>query len=205
MKSVVLIGYSGHAFVVYEALASQNLIVSGYTDVTKKNNNPYLLNYLGSEADETVLNTLNNYQYFVSIGNNLQRQAITSQLINVIGNPINAIHKSAIISTSCTLGFGNLMAPNAILNAQVQIGNGVICNSGSVIEHECVIDDYVHVAPGAILCGNVCVGKGSFIGANSVIKEGIKIGQNVIIGAGTVVIRNIADNQKVVGNSQRIL
>ena len=98
-----------------------------------------------------------------------------------------------------------MFAPRVVINPLVKIGNGVICNTACVIEHECIINDYVHIAPGAILCGNVTVGEGSFIGAGAVVKQGVTIGKNVIVGAGTVVIKDIVDNTKVIGNPQRII
>lgn len=205
MENIALIGYSGHAYVVFEIFFSQGQIVSAYTDIEEKKNNPYGLKWLGNESDLEVVEKLRSYSYFVGIGDNRLRRAISSKLISQIGNPENALHKTAIISRSISVGSGNMFAPGIIVNAQVKIGNGVICNTGCIIEHECVIDDYVHIAPSAVLCGGVSVGKGSFIGANSVIKEGVKIGSNVIIGAGTVVLKNIDDNQKVVGNPQRNL
>lgn len=205
MENIALIGYSGHAYVAFEIFFSQGQIVSAYTDIEEKKNNPYALKWLGNESDLEVIEKLRSYSYFVAIGDNRLRSLVSFKLISTIGNPENALHKSAIISRSINAGSGNMFAPGVIINAQVKIGNGVICNTGCIIEHECVIDDYAHIAPGATLCGNVSVGKGSFIGANAVIKEGVKIGQNVIIGAGTVVIKDIKDNQKVVGSPQRLI
>ena len=205
MENIALIGYSGHAYVVFEIFFSQGQIVSAYTDVEEKKNNPYALKWLGNESDSDVIEKLKAYSYFVGIGDNQLRSKISTKLISEIGNPENALHKSAIISRSINTGSGNMFAAGVIINSQVKIGNGIICNTGCIIEHECVIDDYAHIAPGATVCGNVTIGKGSFVGANSVIKEGVTVGQNVIIGAGSVIIRDVADNQKVVGNPHRIL
>lgn len=205
MKNIALIGYSGHAYVAFEIFCSQGMIVSAYTESSEKKENPFALKYLGSESDEAVVKTLKNYDYFVGLGDNVLRQKISSKLIPIIGEPLNALHKTAIISKSMNAGNGNMFAARVVINPLVKIGNGVICNTGSIIEHECELGDYSHIAPGAILCGNVKVGEGSFIGAGSVVKQGIKIGKNVIIGAGTVVVKDVPDGQKIVGNPQRIL
>lgn len=205
MKNIALIGYSGHAYVAFEIFFSQGQIVSAYTEVEEKPNNPYVLKWLGNENDSAVIEKLKGYDYFVSIGDNALRQKISNKLITEIALPQNALHKSAIISRSMNAGHGNMFAPRVVINPQVKIGNGVICNTGSIIEHECTIGDYVHIAPGAILCGNVSVGHGSFIGAGAVVKPGVKIGNNVIVGSGTVVISDIPDNKKVVGNPQRMI
>lgn len=205
MKNIALIGYSGHAYVAFEMFFSQGQTVSAYTDIEEKNNNPYSLKWLGDERESSVVEKLKAYTYFVSVGENKLRHKISNYLIPLLGKPENALHKTAIISRSINSGYGNMFAAGIIVNAQVKIGNGVICNTGCIIEHECVIDDYAHIAPGAVLCGSVTVGSGSFVGANSVVKEGVKIGSNVIIGAGSVVIKDVANNQRIVGNPQRIL
>ena len=80
-----------------------------------------------------------------------------------------------------------------------------IINTKASIDHDCIIEDFVHISPGAILCGNVQVGELSWIGAGSVIIQGIKIGKNVIIGAGTVVIHDVPDNVTIVGNPGKII
>lgn len=206
MRTIALIGYSGHAFVAYETFFSQGQIITAYTDRDEKSLNPYALKWLGDENNPEVIEELRSYNYFISIGDNLLRRKVSLKLIQELGtNPESALHKSAIISQSIRSGYGNMFAPRVVINPQVQIGNGVILNTGCIIEHECIIGDYAHIAPGAILCGNVSVGENSFIGAGSVIKQGIKIGKNVIIGAGAVIIRDIDDNKKIVGNPQRII
>src|SRR6185436_2983962 len=101
------------------------------------------------------------------VAHNGIREKIINQL-SIIGNPINAIHPSAVISASVKMGEGIMIAANATLNPLVQLGKGVICNTSTSIDHECIIGDFSHIAPGAVLCGNVSIGNGTFIGANSV-------------------------------------
>jgi len=92
-----------------------------------------------------------------------------------------------------------LIAANATINPLASIATGVICNTGCIIEHECVVGEFAHIGPGAVLCGNVKVGAGSFVGANAVIRQGITIGNNAMIGAGAVVVKDVSDNSTVVG------
>ena len=206
MKDIVLIGYSGHAFVIADILEKENNII-GYLDISKKNVNPYKLNYLGNEDSEGAKEMLKNSYFFVAIGNNILRHRIFEKIENSFNTrgSVKAIHRSAIISDHATIEKGVLISANATINPLAKVGKGVICNTSSVIEHECNLGPFVHVGPGAILCGAVSVGENSFIGANSVVKEGTKIGKNVVIGAGSVVLKDIVDNLTVVGNPQRTL
>lgn len=206
MTSILLIGYSGHAYVVCDVLASQNQKIIGYCDGEEKVMNPFNLRYFGSENSEHGKTILRSNDYFVAIGDNKTRKKVIENLLqNGFQNPINAIHKQSIVSKFSSIGYGALISAGAIINVLAEIGNGVICNTNCVIEHECVISDFVHIAPSAVLCGNVRVGENTFIGANSVVKQGIKIGKNVIVGAGSVVIRDIPDNVTVAGNPAKII
>lgn len=202
-KPVAIVGYSGHAYVIIDIFLNAGRLVTAYCDQEEKKENPYHLNYLGKESE--VINKLKKYDYFACVGHNGIREKIHTQLSQFLGNPINAIHPSAVISGSVKMGDGVMIAANATLNPMVEIGRGVICNTSSSIDHECIIDDFCHIAPGAVLCGNVQVGRNTFIGANSVIRQGITIGKNVTIGAGTVVIKDIPDNATVIGNPAKQL
>ncbi len=203
--SVILIGYSGHAFTVCEALLSQQIAIGGYYDLEKKADNPYHLTYLGFEEDAIESDGLLMHQYIISIGNNDVRAQKFVSLNNYGVDFVNAVHRSAIIATTAQLGRSILISTGAIINAKALLADGVICNTGCIVEHGCQIQDFAHIAPGAILCGDVSVGARSFVGAASVIKEGVRIGDDVIIGAGTVVIRDVPDGCTIVGNPGKIL
>ncbi len=202
-KPVAIVGYSGHAYVIIDILLSAGRLVTAYCDSDEKEFNPYHLEYLGKESD--VINKLKKFDFFACVGHNGIREKIHTSLSQYLGNPINAIHPSAVISSSVKMSDGIMIAANATLNPLVEIGRGVICNTSTSIDHECVIGDFSHIAPGVVLCGNVTIGRSSFIGANSVIRQGVTVGNNVIIGAGTVVVKDIPDGMTVVGNPARML
>ncbi|MFK7946514.1 MAG: acetyltransferase [Saprospiraceae bacterium] len=205
-KAVFLIGYSGHSFVICDIFLSKNIEIKGYFENVQKIRNPYELAYFGNENDKKNLELLKETDYFVAIGSNIVRSIITQKIKARLNKmPINAIHNSASISSTVVLGKGIMVGDGAIVNACVELADGVICNTQSVVEHESKIGAFSHIAPGAILCGNVKVGRQTFIGARAVIKQGVTIGDNVIIGAGTVIIKDIPSNSKVVGNPQKFI
>lgn len=202
-KPVAVVGYSGHSYVIIDILLNAGRMVTAYCDSEQKSKNPYHLNYLGKESE--VISSLQSFDYFIGVGHNGIRRKIQTQLEEYLGKPINAIHPGAIISASVEMNHGIMISANATINPLVTLGQGVICNTSCSIDHECIIEEFVHIAPGAVLCGNVKIGAGTFVGANAVIKQGVTIGKNVTIGAGTVIIRDIPDNMTVIGNPQRIL
>jgi sugar O-acyltransferase (sialic acid O-acetyltransferase NeuD family) len=205
-KPVAIIGYSGHAHTGVDILTACGYKVIAYCDNEKKKQNPFNLTYLGSEMEPAVLEKLKSYDYFIGVGNNnLLRRKIYEAVSPILGEPVNAVHPSAVISPSVKLKFGHFISANVSINAVTELGMTAVCNTGCVIEHGCIIGDFTFIAPGAVLCGDVTIGENTFVGANSVIKQGVIIGKNVIIGAGTVIIKDIPDNAKVVGNPGRII
>lgn len=197
---MILIGYSGHAFVVYGILNSTGKKVTGYCDKEEKQSNPFGLDFSGPESSEQGLKSLKQNGFFIAVGDNGIRKKIYGQLAGKDLLPVNAVHASAVVDGSAVIAeHGVMIAANATINPLAMIGTGAICNTGCIIEHECVVGDFAHVGPGAVLCGNVKVGEGTFVGANAVVRQGISIGKNAMIGAGAVVVKDVPDGATVVG------
>ncbi len=199
-KEIILIGYSGHAYVVAETSLALGYNLVGYLDKSAKEKNPFQLNYLGTENEWHGRSIL-----FPAVGDNKLRKRMI-ELVEKRGLTLcSLVDPSASISKFAQIETGTYVAPHARINALAQIGKGCIINTNATIEHECVIGNYTHIAPGAVLAGNVIVGENTFIGANSVIKQGVVIGNHVVIGAGSVVIKNIQDGETWVGNPAKKL
>ena len=202
-NSAILIGYSGHGFVIVEAAIENGIYILGYSDKQESTLNPFKLKYLGFEKEENFIGWKKNNSFILGIGDNRLRQNIAKQIEDKNQEIKTVIHSSASISSSSIVGSGTFINRNVSINALAVIGKNVILNTGCIIEHECFLEDAVHIAPGAVLAGNVFIGERSFVGANSVIKQGIVIGKDVIIGAGSVIIKDVLDGKKIVGNPSR--
>lgn len=203
---MILIGYSGHAFVVCGILHAAGKQVTGYCDVEEKELNPFNLIYIGPENSVQAMEKIIEQGYFISVGNNAIRKKIYEHFAREQVFPVNAVHPSAMIDHTAQLAaHGIMISAGVCINPLATIGTGAICNTGCIIEHECKVGDYAHIGPGAVLCGNVRIGNLSFVGAGSVIRQGVSIGNNVVIGAGAVVVKDVPDNEIVVGNPSRTL
>lgn len=189
-----LYGASGHAKVIIDILHANNQEIKALYDDNIKIKE--LLNYpvLGTTHIEGPL--------IISIGNNKIRKKIANSL-NV--EFVCTIHPSAIISPSASIDVGTVVMQGAIIQADSRIGKHCIINTGSSVDHECVLEDFVHISPHATLCGNVCVGEGTWIGAGATIIPGVKVGKWSVIGAGSVVTEDIPDYVVAVGNKCRII
>lgn len=200
-KSVIMLGMGGHSLVSIDILMKAGYVVEGYVDIVERAENPLGLRYIGN--DNYMLDHCAGDSIFIAIGSNLVRSLLFTKFCKDF-NIVNAIHPNVSIGLGVSFGAGVFISSGSVINPMVKIGDGVICNTQTSIDHECSIDDFAHIAPGVVLCGGVKIGKNTFVGANSVIKEGIKIGANVVIGAGSVIVRDVADGHTVYGNPGKI-
>lgn len=201
--NIVIIGYSGHAYVVIDAANALGIQVTHYCDINNADINPFELEYLGFEYDHDFKGWGDNYMFVLGIGDNNIRNKVARKVLSNNKQLLNIIHPAASCSDFSQMGIGNFIARQVSVNAFSKIGDFCILNTACIIDHECKLGNAVHVAPGAVLAGNVTIGDFSFIGANAVIKQGIKIGSNVLIGAGSVVLNDVPDNSKIIGNPGR--
>ena len=193
-----LFGASGHAKVVLDVLFSNNIKVLAVIDDNPKA--PYV-------STIPVVNTKafkipEGSQFIVAVGDN----AIRKKIVNKNNfHYFSAVHSDATISEFAFIEEGTIVMPQVVVNSDARIGKHCILNSRSVVEHDCVLEDYVHISPNASLAGNVFVGEGTQIGIGASVIQGIKIGKWVTVGAGAVIINDIPDNAVVVGNPGRII
>jgi sugar O-acyltransferase (sialic acid O-acetyltransferase NeuD family) len=196
MKSLILIGASGHGKVVGYIALSKGYSISFFDD----NEFAILPNFIVKKRN-LFLNE--DDQLFISIGNNYLRKKISQEYASE--SFINLFHSKSIINEDLIFGVGNVVMSGVCINSSVYIGNHCILNTSCVIEHDCVLENFVHISPNATLAGNVIVGEGSHIGIGALIIPGVKIGKWVTIGAGTVVLNDVPDYAVIVGNPGKII
>lgn len=195
---MLLYGASGHAKVLVSILRASGQEVSAIfdDDLNKKDLGtiPVIGSYDPNHQPAAPL--------IIAIGYNVIRRKVAERIQHRFGT---AIHPTALLDESVTVGEGTVVMHGAIVQAGTCLGNHVIVNTGATVDHDCYLSDFVHVAPGVTLCGSVRVGENTLIGAGSVIAPNLSIGADCLVAAGSVVTVSIPDGTTVRGNPARII
>ena len=201
-KNVIIIGAGGHAKVIADIIYKSKDNVLGFLDdnvpldtvIIKEKN----IKVIG-KIEECIkfANENPNIEYIVGIGNNETRKKIAIKYEKL--NYYTAIHPSSQIALDVEIGKGTTIMANACINTSAKVGEHCIINTGAIVEHDNIIEDYVHISPNATLCGTVKIGELTHIGAGATIKNNTNICSNCIIGAGVVVIKDINKKGTYVG------
>lgn len=203
MKDKVrLYGAGGHSQIIQSVLKQNNIEITEIYDDNPSYSHPL-------SKDVTLGIRKNNYHFphkgspfIIAVGDNLHRAEISKFLKSKF---YKVIHKSSIIDLTATIGEGTVIYAGAVIQANTKIGKHVIINTLAGVDHDNVIEDFVHISPNVTLCGLVTVGRGTHIGAGAIVIPQTKIGEWCTIGAGAVIIKDIPDYAVVVGNPGRII
>lgn len=205
MKTLAILGASGHGKVVAEAALSSGLWtrVVFYDDAwpTKKKNGQS--DIVGNT--QSLFSAHEKPEVVVAIGNNTVRRAKQSELVAEGFTVATVMHSAATVSSSAIVGRGTVVMAGAVVNAEARIGAACIVNSNAVVEHDCILGDSVHISPGACLAGGVIVGECTWIGIGASAIQLKRIGKNVMVGAGAAVVSDLPDGVTAVGVPAKII
>ena len=194
MNRLIIIGAGGHGKVI-----ADNALKNGYEKICFVDDNMTgdVMGFpiVGTSEDIECLND-GNTDFIIGIGNNAVRKNIAEKY-NV--NWVSIVHPSAQIAFNAVIGKGTVVMAGAVINVCATVGEHCIINTSSVVEHDNVIERYVHISPNAVLGGTVRIGANSHIGIGATVKNNTDICSDCIIGAGAVVIRDIKKNGTYIG------
>lgn len=198
-KQVIIIGAGGHSKVIADSIIKSGDELLGFLDDNLEKKTKIIEEYevLGKVEDSLFLQKQNKDLYFIiGIGNNYVRKGIYEKYKL---NYYTCIHPTAVIGMQVDIKEGTVIMSNVCINSNAKIGKNCIINTGSIIEHDNKIEDYVHISPNATLCGTVKIGELTHIGAGTVIRNNIQVTDNCIIGAGAVIVKNIEERGTYIG------
>lgn len=199
-REVIIIGAGGHGKVIADIIEKSNDKVFGFLD--DNCNDAEIMGYpvLGKTEDAR---RYNDKEFFIAIGNNAVRKNIACKYSEL--KFYTAIHPKAVIARDVKIGEGTCIMAGVVINPATVIGRHSIINSGSVVEHDNRLADFVHLSPGAVLCGTVAVGECTHIGAGAVIKNNVSVTENTVIGVGASVVGPIDKPGVYVGVPAKVM
>jgi len=193
MKDIILIGGGGHCKSVIDVIDQEGRFkIKGIVD------KPELLgtNVLGYSVignDSNLDSLAKKYQNAIITVGQIKSPTLRINLFNMA---INAgfkfptiISPRAYVSKYSTIGKGVVIMHDALINANVKIGDNCIINSKVLIEHDARIYDHCHISTGAIINGDVVIKNGVFVGSNSTTREGVVIDSESVKGAGSLILK----------------
>ncbi len=197
-NKLLIIGASGHGKVVADIALKMNKWQSiSFLDDDRSIKTSMGLEVMGTSDD--VLTHIDEYEIFVGIGHNTTRQKIQEKLERVGASIPVLIHPTAVIGEYVETGIGTAIMAGAVINCCISIGKGCIVNTSSTIDHDNIIEDFVHISPGVHLAGTVKVGRGSWLGIGSIVSNNVNITSGCKIGAGALVMKDIKESGTYVG------
>jgi UDP-perosamine 4-acetyltransferase len=202
-RKLIVLGAGGHGRVVADVLRLMpDCDVMGFLDADAGLWGREIAGLLVLGGDDRMTGLPAGTQFVVgigSVGNTAPRVAAFERALAHGLEPGRAIHPSATVSQSATIGPGCALMAGSIVNPHATLGANVIVNTGAIVEHDCRVGDHAHVATGARMSGDVTIGRAAHVGAGATILQQITVGDRAIVGAGAVVIRDVAPGSTVTG------
>jgi len=197
-EKLLIIGASGHGKVVADIALKMNI----WKKILFLDDDENIKSSMGIEVvgkTRDALKYVHDCNLFVGIGNNFTRKKIQNTLEAEGACIPILIHPTAVIGRDVKLESGTVVMAGVIINCCTTIGKGCIVNTSATIDHDNLIEDFVHISPGSHLAGNVTVKKGTWLGIGSLISNNINITCNSIVGAGATVVKDITESGTYVG------
>ncbi len=144
-------------------------------------------------------------QVVLAIGNNLRRLELAATWEAQAIPWGQAIHPSAVVMSSASVGGGSVVFPQAVVNSGALIGQHVIVNTGAIVEHDAVLEDGCSVGPGVCMGGRVHIARGAFISCGVTLAPRVHIGAGTVVGAGAVVVSDLPAGVLAYGVPARII
>lgn len=203
-KPVIIFGSTGIAKAALEIFNSNDIIVYGFLDDDEKTHGKEInaVSVLGSTDDHGFTKLIGQKcEAFVATDSNeLRKEYVEFLKDRRKVMPTNAVHQTATISESFSIGHGNFVNAGAILANDAKMGDHNIVNSRVTIEQEVEIGDFVQIGAGSVINSKAKLQDEVFIGSGVTVVSGVTIGKGARIGAGSVVVGDVEAGKTVFGN-----
>jgi sugar O-acyltransferase (sialic acid O-acetyltransferase NeuD family) len=201
-NGLIILGFGGHARSIADVALSIGFKSLIFIDENAKEGETFLGFKVLRDLPEDIPD---NWLFMPAAGDNQKRQNQVQFIHSIQKSIAKIISKSATVGYGAKLSAGCFVAHHAHIGPMSSIGCACIVNTGAVIEHECVVDDFSHLSVNSVLLGRSTLGKFVFLGAGTTVINGISISDQVTIGAGGVVVKSIYKSGVYVGIPAKLI
>lgn len=206
---VIIFGANALGRSAKEIFDNNEVVVYGFLDDAKPLQGKEIdtVIVLGSSDDDGFLKLIGKKcEAFVAVDDNRLRKNLVKMLHEKRKvQPVNAIHRTALVPESVHLGHGNFLDMGVKIGAGSHIENHTLLHAGVTLGSECTLGDFVQVGMGSLINAGVTIGEEAFIGSGVTIVSGVTIGKGARVGAGSVVITSVNDGETVFGNPAQVV
>ncbi len=107
------------------------------------------------------------------------------------------------VDESVQVGEGSIICCRTVITVDINIGKGVLLNTGASVGHDAIIGDYCTMLTNAMASGNTFLGEGCEIGSGAFILQGIKVCPGTVVAPVSSVLNNITEAGIYAGNPAR--
>jgi len=107
------------------------------------------------------------------------------------------------VDRTVNIGEGSIISRNCIVTVNIEIGKGVLMNTGSSVGHDAVVGDHCTFLTNAMASGNTTFGECCEIGSGAFVLQGKSIAANTVVAPLSSVIMDITESGTYAGNPAR--
>lgn len=198
-EEIILLGAGGHARVVAStAKSAGHSVAAFYCDSAELIGSSMLdipvrdIRDLESDKEKSAI---------IAIGDNATRKKFAEEYSF---NWITLRHSFSWVDPDARIGVGTVICAGSIIQPGAKIGDHIIVNTKSSIDHDTTVGDFCHVSV-AHLAGGGTAEEGSFMALYSVVLPGKCLGQWSTLGAGGVANKDIPPYSIAVGAPAKVI
>lgn len=201
---IVLVGAGGHAREVAEIVEHSwkecgTSPLLGFLDEDSTRHGTEVDDYPVLGGLEWLKANVGSVAVIVAIGDISVRKRVVNE-VEAVGAPFaRAISPLAHLSKRCTIGFGSMIFPRAVISTNAMIGRHVIMGVHSNVSHDSTIGDFAFLCPASVVAGGVTIGEEVMLGTNASVIPKRTVGARSVVGAGACVVRDVPGEVTALG------
>ena len=130
-------------------------------------------------------------------------------LFEKLGIPDNKlatiIHPSAFVANNAKIEPGVMIMSNCYVGPTTRIKKCALVMANSIVGHNTTVGAFCHLSVGSVTSSYVNLGIASDVTLNATVLDKVKVGKYAVVGAGAMVIKDINEEEVVVGNPARVI